>query len=195
MIIGVWGDSVAYGSCDEEALGWVGRVRKRLAPETDDHGVLNFSFPGETSAGLVGRFKQEFDAIIFKPEIVIFAVGLNDAVVRGDNAGPDVPLEEFGKNIEALIKQCEELSVKTILLGPNNVDESRANPFIGSSTGKKFTNEVVLKYNDSLRKIGAQKHIDFVDIFNLLDVSELADGVHPNAKGYEKIYNEAIKSI
>jgi lysophospholipase L1-like esterase len=33
MTIGFWGDSITYGSCDSEGLGWVGRLRRSVSVE------------------------------------------------------------------------------------------------------------------------------------------------------------------
>ena len=76
MTIGFWGDSITYGAQDSEALGWVGRIRKLLS--VDNYRELyNFGVCGDTSESLLERFQEE--AIKVKPDIIMFAVGVNDS--------------------------------------------------------------------------------------------------------------------
>src|SRR3989344_1553029 len=101
MTIGIWGDSIVYGSCDEEGLGWVGRLRKQLSPEGWKFAIYNRGVCGEVSTDLLKRFPAEFISI--KPEIVIFAFGINDSAYRGEESNNLVPLEEVRDNFKKLI--------------------------------------------------------------------------------------------
>lgn len=195
MDIGVWGDSITYGSCDGEALGWVGRLRKARGADRDYDATYNYGLCGDTSDNLLSRFSSEFDSNVYGVETVIFAVGLNDSSTSGDSNEFLVPIERYQKNIKSLIAQAENKSCKVILVGLTNVDESRTVPLSGSSTQKKFLNENIRKYDSALREIATETKIPFTAVFGLLEDADLADGLHPNAQGYEKLFTAIRKEL
>lgn len=189
MDIGIWGDSITYGSCDSEALGWVGRLRKTRGADQDYDATYNYGLCGDTSDNLLSRFSSEFDSNVYGVEIIVFAIGLNDSSTSGDSNEFLVPMERFQKNLRSLIAQAEDRNSKVVLVGLTNVDESRTVPLPGSSTQKKFLNENIRKYDNALREIATEAKIPFIGVFGLLDDADLADGLHPNAQGYEKLFS------
>lgn len=194
MNIGVWGDSIVYGKCDSEALGWVGRVRKARSADQDLEATYNYGLCGDTSDNLLSRFSREFDSNVYGLDLVVFAIGLNDCSQRGDAEEFLVPLEEFEENVRALINEAQNKRSKVVIVGLTNVDEVRTSPLPASSTKKTFLNKNVSLYNDTLKRIAEENKVQFINIFELLENSDLADGLHPNAGGYEKITNVFLKN-
>ena len=95
MEIGIWGDSITYGASDTEALGWVGRLRKSL-PQDGNVAVYNRGICGDTTEDLLKRFPIEAEAI--QPNVIFFAIGINDSKYPADTEGNKVLLEDFKRN-------------------------------------------------------------------------------------------------
>ena len=184
MVIGVWGDSITFGSCDEDALGWVGRLRKTL-PHDDDHLLYNFGVCGETSEGLLKRFEIEASAV--EPDITMFAIGINDAMLPFASEDPLVPIDAFRRNIETLLKQAARYSHTIAFVGLTKVsDEWR------TSYGNRYLHEVIEKYDNEIQRVATQHAVLYVPMSDVIDPhSDLADGLHPNAAGYEKMFERA----
>lgn len=186
MIIGVWGDSISYGSCDPEALGWVGRLRKSL-PTDDEHHIYNFGVCGDTSSDLLFRFKIEAEAI--KPDYVIFAVGLNDTKYQSESDTNLVPQERYIENIHELLNQAHEYTKNIYIICLTKVDEAWS-----STKGSRFLNEDILTYNQLLLNVAKNKGVPYINVFDVVHPdTDLADGLHPNAEGYQKLF-EVIKN-
>jgi lysophospholipase L1-like esterase len=192
MTIGIWGDSIVYGSCDQESLGWVGRLRKDF-PEDDWNSVYNRGVFGDTSSDLLKRFPVEFASI--KPEVVIFAFGINDSAYRGEESNNLVPLEEVKENLKKLISLAKSSAQSIYIVGLTNVTESLVNPLPSSSTLKCFSNASIKKYDAALKDSSEESGVTFVGVQDVLSDADLADGLHPNAQGYEKLYRVISASI
>ncbi len=186
MTIGIWGDSIVYGSCDEKGLGWVGRLRNQLLPEGWEFEVYNRGICGEFSTDLLKRFPTEFASI--KPEVVIFAFGINDSAYRGEESNNLVPLEEAKDNLKKLISLAKISAQSIYVVGLTNVTESLVNPLPASSTSKCFSNASIKKYDAALKSVVEESGVTFVGVQDLLSDADLADGLHPNTQGYEKLH-------
>lgn len=180
MEIGVWGDSITYGKCDSEALGWVGRIRKS-SPIGEDGHVYNRGIGGDTSEDVLKRFAVEVESI--EPEVIVFAIGINDSKYPAGATENLVSVEKFKKNMGSLIKRAKEHSTKIYIVSCTSVvDESPR------SSGTRFTNEQIAIYNSFLKELAESESLQFIDVSNVLDtLTDLQDGLHPNAKGYEKL--------
>lgn len=194
MDIGVWGDSITYGSSDSEGLGWVGRLRKLHSPEKDEDVVYNRGICGDTSRGLLRRFTSELNSFVYPIDLVLIAIGMNDIVER-DGTRNEVPIEEFEDNTRKLITQAAESASSVVVIGITNVDESRTTPLRSSSTGKVYKNEAIQAYNAVLKAVCEECGALFIDVFGTLLAEDLADGLHPNANGYEKLSSVIGKEI
>jgi len=87
MDIGVWGASITYGEGDEQALGWVGRLRKHL--NEAEHFVYNRGVCGDTTADVLQRFEVEVTSV--EPDMVVFAVGTNDTKSQSGDDENNIP--------------------------------------------------------------------------------------------------------
>lgn len=186
MTIGVWGDSITFGSCDSEALGWAGRLRKTLSPDDYSH-LYNFGICGETSQDLLKRFSIEAKAI--EPSDIIFAIGINDSKYPSESDINKVSLADYQKNLEELITQAKAFTNKITIVGATKVDDEWR-----SVKGSRFLNDEIQKYNTVMRSVADKHGFQFIDMFEVLDTAiDLADGLHPNAQGYQKMF-KSIKS-
>jgi lysophospholipase L1-like esterase len=185
MEIGIWGDSITYGECDSEGLGWVGRLRKSYA--VDDYiGVYNRGICGDTTSDLLKHFSIEADSI--QPNKIAFAIGINDSKYAAGETNNKVPLEEFKSNMRLLIEQAKAHTKEIYIVSATKVDDT-ARP-----SGTRFVNQDIKLYNEFLAELSQEESLVFIDVFDLLDATDLYDGLHPNAGGYEKLFSAiAIK--
>lgn len=181
MTIGVWGDSITFGSNDSEALGWAGRLRKILSFDDYEH-LYNFGICGETTEDLLKRFCIEAEAI--EPSDIIFAIGINDSKYPGESDINKVPLSEFQKNLEELIAQAKTFTNKITIIGATKVNDEQR-----SAKSNRFFNNEIQKYNNVMKDAAERHRLVFIDVFDILDPkTDLADGLHPNAQGYQKMF-------
>ena len=188
MEIGIWGDSITYGQCDPEGLGWVGRLR-RFLPTGDSTSVYNFGVRGDTTVGLLKRFAVEADSI--EPDVIVFAIGINDSKFLKGETENQVPIDLFKQNMEELLTLAQKHTTKIYLVGATKADE-----LVIRSSGARFQNEAIQIYNATLKQLAEQKNIPFIDVFDLLDIkADVDDGVHPNAQGYKKMFEVIMAAI
>ncbi len=186
MNIGVWGDSITHDSCDDEALGWVGRIRKVL-PTDDYNHIYNFGICGDTSNDLIARFDSELAAI--HPQKVIFVIGINDSKFPEGSDTHLVSLEKYEQNLRQFIEKTKGHTDAITIVGATRVDDEWR-----SARGSRFMNEEIAKFNEVMKSIADQQGLDYIDVFETLDTAvDLADGLHPNAQGYQKMF-EVIKA-
>lgn len=186
MEISAWGDSITYGEGDKEALGWIGRLRKELY-ETE-HSVYNRGICGDTSEDVLKRFVIEVGSI--EPELIFLAIGINDSKFPNGGSDNKVPFAAFQQNTEKLILEAKAKSSKVVLVGLTEVNERQ----IQSSS--IFTNEVIAKYDAHLRELSQKEGVPFVNMQGVLDIeTDLEDGLHPNASGYEKMFKVILPFV
>ena len=181
MEIGVWGDSITYGECDSEALGWVGRLRKAF-PVEDYIGVYNRGICGDTSEDLVKRFAVEVNSI--QPDTIIFAVGINDSKYPATKEGNKIPIEDFKKNIQTLVEEAKKYTDRIFIVGLTKVIETSI------QSPSRFSNNQIELYNNVLKELSEKNTLQFINMLQAIDIkTDLYDGLHPNAKGYDKMSN------
>ncbi len=186
MKIGVWGDSITYGECDSEALGWVGRLRKSLVT-MDGTKVYNFGVCGDTSEDVLKRFKIEAEGV--EPEVVVFAIGLNDTKYQGNSDINLIPTVLYIANMRELLLQARVFTDKIFIIGLTYVDETWR-----SNSGSHFSNVIVANYNLQLEKLAQEMDVPFINVSKVVDLTvDLADSLHPSANGYQKLF-EVIRN-
>lgn len=179
MEIGIWGDSITFGECDSEALGWVGRLRKALL---DSANVYNRGVCGDTTEDLLKRFSVEADSL--EPSQIVFAIGINDSKFLPNATENNIPLERFKENMKELLSRARKYTDQITLVGPTRVYEQR-----DSKSGTRFVNEEIQKYEDSLKELAQTEGLTFISLADALNIDgDLDDGLHPNAQGYEKMF-------
>lgn len=187
----IFGDSISWGEVDSECGGWVARLRNYF--ETNDHDidVYNCSVSGNTTDDLLQRFRVE--ASTREPNIIIFAIGINDSQYIQSKDNPRVNLEKFQNNLAELVNQAKEFTDKIIFIGLTKVDESKTMP-IPWDTVKFYDEDNVSKYNSAIKKFVQENKILFIDMIDLLKNEDLEDGLHPNTQGHKKMF-EKIKQF
>jgi lysophospholipase L1-like esterase len=202
MRIFFFGDSLTQGFFDEKG-GWAGHLineyHMRSLSKLNDKNAewiecFNLGVSGETVEGVLYRLEDEIKArrLYREDEIIVIAIGINDAILRNNRADTDV--YKFQETLEKLINKAKKLTKKVLLVGLSAVDESMTNPWPYSSTKKQWHNTRINVFEDTIKQSAIRKEITFVPIHDkFLQILEsdklLSDGLHPNSAGHELIYS------
>ncbi|KKP79549.1 MAG: hypothetical protein A2271_01445 [Candidatus Moranbacteria bacterium RIFOXYA12_FULL_35_19] len=183
--INIFGDSIAWGAWDDMG-GWANRLRNHLARDPDNYlKVYNLGISGNNSDKLLERFNAENEAR--NPNTIIIAIGINDSQYINSKENPRITLQKFENNLLELIDQAKKYTQEIIFVGIAKVDEKKVMPTPWDST-KFYDNENVSLYNEKIKEFCRNSGLMFVEMFDLLDESDLEDGLHPNTKGHEKMF-------
>ena len=205
------GDSITYGMADE------GGYRKYLwqflkqkgydnidfvGPEGKESATFSFNgqqvsyddnhagYSGYTITNLQGGWMGQLNGILetmqggdyitkYAPDIILLQIGTNDI----NNGYLDGSEERLHKLLDYLREKmpADGTIFLTTIPDLGNMGWGNSNE----------TNKNIAKYNELIKKVAddyADKHVIYADIHSTINAaSDLADGVHPNAGGYEKM--------
>ena len=187
----IFGDSVTWGANDFEKGGWVNRLRIYSDKYLDDFPVYNLGVSGDSTNELLERF--ELECRVRRPEVIIFSIGLNDSMFVKDKNDYYVTIKRFKENLGRLISLAKVYSQKIIFMGLTKVDESKTTPIPWELT-LYYENENIKKYDVEIKTIADKNNLIYIELYGLLKVTDLDDGLHANAKGHEKIFQK-VKSV
>jgi len=188
----VFGDSIAWGAWDTEKGGWVERLKLFLWAKDPNTEVYNLGISGDTTADILRRFDIEAEAR--EPDVIIFAIGVNDDIVKKSDGNNLVEIGQFEKNIREFIKKARKFASDIIILGSQRVDETKTTP-IPWKQDYFYYNEEIQKYDKKLQEITRQENVQYIPMFDLLNNEDLEDGLHPNPQGHQKIFEKVKDAI
>jgi lysophospholipase L1-like esterase len=119
------------------------------------------------------------------PHTVLLHIGTNDVLQNFNLAGAPGRLSTLIDHITATVPNAE-VFVASIIPLANTGQEANARTFNATIPG------IVQS------KVNAGKHVHFVDMHAALTPADLADGVHPNPGGYDKmatVWFNALRSV
>ncbi len=181
MNICIFGDSITEG-IDDSCGGWVGRLNLNR----DDANIINLGVDGDSTDGLVERFEADIKGK--NPDIVVIAIGTNDSMYLSDDGCNYVSFEKFIGNLGILKRMAERHAKRVIFVGLSPADERLTTP-VSWGAGMYYTNREIERYDRAIRTFCEKEAAQFIDIhddFMKLEYMDmLADGLHPNALGYE----------
>jgi len=191
MKICIFGDSITEGYYDNEQGGWV----KRLSLKFDNHKIYNLGVSGDTTEELLKRF--DADIANKNPELIIFAIGVNDSIFIPKEKRNFVDFDKFKENIKQLVDRARKFTENIVFIGLSPVDENKVTPMPWEPE-LHYLNKDVEKYDKAIREICRVMNLKFINIseeMKKLNYKELlTDGVHPNSSGHkwiaEKIASE-----
>ena len=163
----VFGDSLiaGYGLLKED--GFVYQLQNKINYSKINLELTNSGVSGETSTGLLNRFKwvleEEYDA-------VIISIGANDAL-RGIN-----PIITY-RNIENILIYLKKNKIPTMLIGMK----------APSNLGKEYVNEFNAIYPNLSKKYNVFFYPFFLKDVALEPSFNQKDMIHPNKNGVIKI--------
>lgn len=186
----IFGDSTAWGAWDMEKGGWVNRLWLSVGSRDNNDDwveIYNQSVSGGTTDTILARLESE--AKIREATHLIFQSGGNDSFLEGKNGPNKIPLDKFRENIQSIIDKSREISEGVMFIGFKNVDESKTMPVAWEDI--YYINSEIQKYDQVMKDVCERNRIPYLDIFGLLEKEDFEDGIHPNAKGHEKIFVKA----
>lgn len=192
-----FGDSIVFGRGVVPSTGWANKLKKYLESKDFYNVFYNLGIPGESSTTLLRRFETECKARIEgtwpgSKFVIILGIGMNDIFYKKTPESPSTKPAVFEKNMLKLIKSAKKYTKNIVFVGITPVDEKLTKPWEGCF----YTNDIIKQYNDIIFNSCKDTGVLFIDIFNKMPGYQklLVDGVHPNDKGYAKMY-EIIKKF
>jgi len=177
------GDSITAGAADHERGGWTRRVAATLPEEWE---AVHAGVGGDTILLLLERLEQ--DALLYKPDILVVAVGINDS--RRYTAGRyEVTLEAFERGLAEFAGRMAESNARVVIVGLTPVDEPRTLPI---AEDLHYTQIAVRDYDAALQRFAHQHGFAYVPLIPAFELAGgaaqlTADGLHPTPAGHALI--------
>lgn len=156
---------------------------RRIEPEGEAV-VINAGISGNTTRD--GLTRLERDVLVHKPTHVTVMFGLND-VTR-------VPLEEYRKNLSAIVDRCQAAGAEVILCTPNNVIETRDRPIAKLEV-----------YCGVVRDVAKARGLRLCDVYAEMEAFRkkdhaawrlvLSDEIHPNMDGHKRMASAIARTL
>ncbi len=202
MRVLIFGASITQGFWDTEG-GWVGRLRqyydeKYIADMTlDQPTIFNLGISANKASDVLERFEGETNSRQQRSKgrkhdlAIVIAVGTNDAVL--ENGVPWSSVDQYETNLKKLIQVARKYTARIMIVGLASCDESKTMP-VSWDSAISYKNESISEIENIMKKVASESSLPFVPIFNAfkekdIQVGLLADGLHPNNKGHEFIFN------
>ena len=181
----IFGNSIGYGVSDYEKWWWVARLRSYLEQKEYDGYIYNCSISGIDTNNILTRFSHECG--VRKGKIIIFATGTNDSLYFGSKDKPNTFLDVFQSNIQELIRQARAFTDTIIFVWLTPIDQFLTRP-IPWRTTKYYDEENITSYDSSIRNICIEQSLLYIPMLDVIEKTDLCDGIHPNAIGHEKMF-------
>ncbi len=150
------------------------------ASELDAH---DGSVSGGTSSAVLHSAKMLIESV--KPDIVSIMLGTNDSVCIEQLDFPQVSIDEYTRNIDAILGFAKKQGAIVLLFEiPPIIEERFSRSF--ASEFKLQTNENIHVFNRALTRTASKYGIKPIDNSDFKDASLFEhDGIHLNLKGQE----------
>lgn len=181
----VWGDSIVYGWHDNELGGWVNRLKINLSKKSKGNFVFNLGIPGQNSNDIFKRFEKELTDRFNNEDNfkLIFSFGIKDSLMINKDKKY---LKIFENNVSQIMKKAQEFTNDICFVG-------LIKPELTIREEYKLDN--VLLIDDTIKKQCELNNVKYIEMKNIITEKDLADGLHPNPIGYEKITNAILKEF
>jgi lysophospholipase L1-like esterase len=183
MNILVVGDSIPAGFYDYDKGGWVMRLRTAVMDPKKNIQVYDRSMSGDTTEGVLKRLEINCQSVW--PNIIVFQIGGNDAIYAPSTKTNWISKEQFRKNLVKLIKIARKHTDNIIFTDILHVDEKVCNPW---AEDEYYFNKYGSEYNKIIQESCKKEKVRFLSMSDLISAKLLDDGLHPNAKGHQKIF-------
>lgn len=181
----LFGDSLVWGSADCERGGWGTLLRNTLEEHDRHYAVYNLGISSETTETLLDHCASELS--IRKPILTIFGVGLNDACEDQLIGDYRVDPEMFMANLRDLTREAKEESDAVLFVGLTRVDETQTTP-LPWKEHLYYRNADIQLYDEMIALHCAEQNCIYIPTKEVVDESDLVDGLHPNTQGHQKMF-------
>ncbi|EGQ42899.1 MAG: lysophospholipase L1 and related esterases family [Candidatus Nanosalina sp. J07AB43] len=197
MRIPVFGASIERGYWDFQG-GWVHRLQEDLDryrwKNSEDYSIYNLGISGDTYRAIKKRIENEIEARYNREEIgiILRITGVNDSQLELTTGENLIPSEEYKENMTKIIEACRDFTDSVYLIGSVPIVEEDVDPIPWKST-HAYREEEIAKYTRKLDEVSNEKDVPLIQLNPDIDEDEwkencMKDGVHPNKKGHEKVY-------
>lgn len=166
----VFGDSLFAGYQLLQDKGFAPALQRALAGQGIKASVFNAGVSGDTSAAGLARLAFTLDGQAQRPDLVVVGLGAND-MLRGLNPA------DTRRNLDAVLAELKKRQIPAMLTG------MVAAPNMGADYAKAF--------NAIYPELAEQYQVPLYPFFLDGVITDrsllLADGIHPNEAGVEKI--------
>lgn len=171
------GDSITAGGAGGD--GFITLVMDAFKKEGLDVISIPAGISGQKSNDMLGRLDN--DVISKSPQWMVLSCGVNDVwhfqLRLGKNTFTGVPLEDYKKNITAIIEKAQSANIKVMILTSTMIGEDP----------ERELNKNMIPYNDFLRQIAKEKKCLLADLN--ADMQEAIKKI-PDEKGVAKMFGE-----
>lgn len=174
----VFGDSLFAGYNLPQDKGFAPALQRALAARGIGAAVFNAGVSGDTSAAGRQRLAFTLDGQARPPDLVIVGLGAND-MLRGLNPA------DTRRNLDAILAELQRRGIPAMLTG------MVAAPNMGADYARKFN----LIYPDLAKRYRVPLYPFFLDGVIGERALLLADGIHPNERGVEKIVAAIVPQV
>lgn len=186
------GDSITYGFEVKRSDTWIS-----LADEYLDHKIINKGINGDTTSGMISRFK--YDVLDEKPDIVHIMGGANDILLSGNT-------DCAKSNVGALVHQSISYGIIPILGIPTTMHSEMVPSSWKNLNGHGDIITLLDNYCQWLRSFADTFQIKFIDynkefskdIIKNNKQKYYTDGIHLTSEGnkyFSDIFIDKIKEI
>jgi len=197
-----FGDSITLGvrqdgSCREEQT-FRYQLQKRLNAELGQAGpwvIENAGIGGNTTRDALGRIDK--DVLDKKPHYATIMFGVNDSAMVSfpdfqPIPEPRVPLCEFRRNLEEIVRRIQAIRAKVVLLTPPPMSARHWLANTSPSYKGRDMNWMFRTYIPSIHEVAEVCRVPLLDVWTrYMDGGHLndwlPDGVHPNEEGHRAI--------
>jgi acyl-CoA thioesterase I len=173
-----FGDSLTAGYQLRPGEGFAPQLEKALRAKGRNVTVINAGVSGDTTAQGKARIAWGMAGLKTKPDLVILELGAND-MLRGQ------PPATAKANLDAMIKDFQKRGSRVLLAG------MLAQPNLGAAYAKDFN----ALYPALAKANKVTLYPFFMDGVAAVPGLQLADGLHPTAKGVTIIVNKMLPTI
>lgn len=170
-----FGDSLMAGYQLQATDAYPAKLEKALKAAGHDVVILNGAVSGDTTADGLARLDW---TIPEGTDAVLLELGANDAL-RG------VDPSQARQNLEMMLSRLKERGIAVLLMG------MIAPPNMGEGYGKTF-NSI---YPELAAKHGVPLYPFFLDGVVTDNALKLEDGMHPNAKGVDRLVEKTLPAV
>ncbi len=173
-----FGDSLTAGYQLRPGEGFAPQLEKALRAKGRNVSVINAGVSGDTTAQGKVRIAWGLAGLKTKPDLVILELGAND-MLRGQ------PPAAAKANLDAMIKDFQKRGIRVLLAG------MLAQPNLGAAYVKDFN----ALYPALAKANKVTLYPFFMDGVAAVPGLQLADGLHPTAKGVTIIVNKMLPTV
>lgn len=193
MNILIFGDSITWEAHDPKQGGWATHLRNYLEEKSNNKiSVYNLGINGDTTTNLLERIEIETKSR--EPDLIIFAIGINDATFIHSLNNTYTPLNQFQKNLERLFDIAKNFTNNIIFIGLTKIDELKINPS-SWEFNQTLLNKDIEQFDNTIKEFCENNKIKFISMKGIIENKDLYDGLHPNTQGHIKMFNQILPEI